>query len=96
MVVDRPEFTEDISPEEFAAQWGCDPCYCQPPCLPGDGYLFYNFSVEQDDPKFLREFIPAIQRMMQFATEADDKADLQVFLDYVKALLQEKIENGNA
>ena len=67
--------------------------YMHEPNLPGDGYMFYNFSVEQDDPDFLREFIPAIERTIQFVEQnpdrfqPDDAADLDDFLEYVKALL---------
>ena len=77
-------------PEDFAAQWGADPCYMRAPNLPGDGYLFYNFSVEQGDPDFLRQFIPAIERTIQFVKqnenrfEPDDLADLEEFLDLVR------------
>jgi len=51
-----------VEPEEYAAWWGCDPCYDHSPRLPGDGYLFYNFNVEGHQPEFLRKFIPAIER----------------------------------
>ena len=54
--IELPTFANpDLSPEEFSAQWGADPVYMHAPNLPGDGYLFYNFSVEQDDPDFLRQ-----------------------------------------
>lgn len=94
-MVDVPKFTDpELSPEEFAAQWGADPMYVKAPNLPGDGYLFYNFSVEQNDPQFLREFVPAIQRTIQFATQAgyteEDQEDLEDFLSYVQTLLKEK------
>ncbi len=70
------------------------------PNLPGDGYLFYNFSVEQDDPDFLRQFIPAIERTIQFVEQNpnrfppanEDAADLEDFLQYVKGLLAEEEE----
>jgi len=88
-----PIFTDhDLSPEDFAAQWGADPVYMHEPNLPGDGYLFYNFAVEQDDPDFLRQFIPAIQRTIAFVEQNpdrfdnDDAADLEEFLEYVKSL----------
>lgn len=47
---------------EYAALWGCDPCYDRSPRIPGDGYLFYNYSVEGKDPAFCTKFIPAIDR----------------------------------
>ena len=93
--IELPTFTDpDLSPEEFSAQWGADPVYMHAPNLPGDGYLFYNFSVEQDDPDFLRQFVPAIERTIQFVEQNpnrfppknEDAADLQEFLEYVKAL----------
>ncbi len=56
-----PTFADAASPEEYAALWGCDPCYDREPRRPGDGYLFYNFAVEQDDPKFLRKVSPRHQ-----------------------------------
>ena len=93
MIIDRPTFTDpELFPEEFAAQWGADPVYMRTPNLPGDGYLFYNFAVEQDDPEFLKQFIPAIGRTIQYAEQnpsgfsTDDIADLYDFLDYVKQL----------
>lgn len=61
--------TDNISPtetpEEFAAQWGCDPQYDTLPNERGDGYLFYNFGVEGNDPTFLEKFIPAIERTIE-------------------------------
>ena len=91
-----PIFSDpDIPPELFAAQWGADPVYMMAPNLPGDGYLFYNFSVEQDDPDFLQQFIPAIERTIQFVEQNpgrftnEDVADLEEFLDYVNALANE-------
>jgi hypothetical protein len=52
----------EMSCEEYAALWGCDPMYDHAPRLPGDGYLFYNFSVEGKDKAFLDKFLPAIER----------------------------------
>lgn len=51
--------------EEYAAQWGGDPVYDKAPRLRGDGYLFYNFSVEGNDPEFLKKFLPAIERTIE-------------------------------
>ena len=100
-LIDPPVFANpDLSPEEFAAQWGADPVYMHAPNLPGDGYLFYNFSVEQDDLNFLIRFIPAIQRTIQFVEQNpdhfhdEDVADLEDFLDYVKALRRSLVTEG--
>ncbi|MEN6367746.1 MAG: hypothetical protein ABFC88_13120 [Thermoguttaceae bacterium] len=92
-----PDFTDpELSPEEFAAQWGADPCYMHAPNLPGDGYMFYNFAVEKNDPTFLAEFIPAIERTIAYVEqeqakqpnsfEPDSVADLTCLLTYVKTL----------
>jgi hypothetical protein len=84
---------EDFGPEEYAALWGCDPVYDRPPREAGDGYLFYNFAVERDDPDFLRKFIPAIERTIECVevegTSEEDMGDLEDLLDYVKELLVE-------
>jgi hypothetical protein len=53
---------------DYAALWGCDPVSDKSPCHHGDGYLFYNYAVEGDDPAFLEKFIPAIER----TREAED------------------------
>ena len=83
---------EDFGPEGYAALWGCDPCYDPPPRKPGDGYLFYNFAVERDDPDFLRMFIPAIERTIRSVeiegTSEEDKADLEDLLNHVKQLVE--------
>jgi hypothetical protein len=91
--IELPIFSDpDLSPEEFSAQWGADPVYMHEPNWPGDGYQFYNFAVEQDDPDFLRQFVPAIERTILFVKqnpsrfENEDVADLGEFLDYVKTL----------
>lgn len=81
----------DMTFEEYAALWGCDPCYDREPRLRGDGYLFYNFSVERDDPQFLREFLPAISRTIQCVEREggsdEDIADLEDLAAYVRDLL---------
>jgi hypothetical protein len=85
-------FTNDLSFEEFAAQWGCDPAYDRAPRKPGDGYLFYNFAVEKNDPEFLAQFIPAIERTIQLVQgnesnyDVDDLDNLQELLEYAKKL----------
>ncbi len=75
------------NPATFAAQWGADLQYTRAPNHPNDGHLFYNFASEQDNPEFLREFIPAIERTLQRAgLEPGDIDDLRAFLDYVRIL----------
>ena len=56
---------EQMSLEDYAALWGCDPCYDHAPRLPGDGYLFYNFAVEGNDKGFLAKFLPAVLRTIE-------------------------------
>ena len=84
----------DMLPEEYAAMWGGDPDYMRAPNLPGDGYMFYNFAVEQGDPEFLRKFIPVIERTIQFCGqeryEPEEIADLEELLEHVKGLLVAK------
>lgn len=86
-MIEQPTFTDpDLTPEGFAATWGADPVYMQAPNLPADGYMFYNFAVEQKDPEFLRKFAPAIERTIEFASKQgcvseDDIADLEAFLE---------------
>ncbi len=68
----------DVTPEEYAAFWGADPCYDKPPRNHGDGYLFYNFADEGHDPDFLRKFIPAIERTMKTVLPSEpDYAELE-------------------
>lgn len=80
----------DMSPEEYAALWGCDPCYDREPRKFGDGYKFYNFAVEQDADS-LREFLPAIDRTIQCVQREggpeEDIADLDDLAEYVRELL---------
>ena len=59
------DIEERMPLEEWAALWGCDPCYDKAPRLPGDGYMFYNFSVEGNDKAFLKLFLPAVKRTLQ-------------------------------
>lgn len=93
-MVTPPTFADDVSPEEYAAYWGCDPCYDREPRQHGDGYLFYNFGVEQD-PEFLRKFLPAIDRTIACVEREggseEDQADLQDLATYVKNLLLDAI-----
>ena len=74
----------ELTYEEYAAQWGCDPVYDRAPREPGDGYLFYNFSVEGQDPEFRAKFIPAIERTIAGCTDPQDVEDLTDLLDYVE------------
>jgi hypothetical protein len=69
---------------DYAAQWGCDPVYDKAPRLPGDGYLFYNFAIEMDDPVFRAKFIPAIERTISGCNDENDVEELNDLLEYVK------------
>lgn len=93
----EPDFVTAGCADELAAMWGCDPCYDSPPNLPGDGYKFYNFSVEKSDAEFLRDFAPAIERTIKSVElrrqadpqmfSDDDVEDLKDLLGYVQALI---------
>lgn len=82
-----------MQPEEYAALWGCDPVYDQPPRERGDGYKFYNYAVEGDDPEFLRAFIPAIDRTIKGVEmnpdvhEPHDVEDLLALREHVESQL---------
>jgi len=88
---------DNVSPEDYAAYWGCDPCYDRSPRLPGDGYLFYNFAVEKDNPEFLEKFISAIQRTIASVESeksigdvnllTEDILNLELLLNYVRELI---------
>ena len=56
---------DKYSPAEYAAFWGCDPCYDKAPRFRGDGYLFYNFGAEELTNKWLDSFIQAIDRSIE-------------------------------
>jgi hypothetical protein len=82
----------ELSAEEYAVLWGCDPQYDRPPRQPGDGYMFYNFAVEQDDPDFLRRFLGAIGRTIDGLDPADaehetNKDNLEALREYVEEQL---------
>jgi hypothetical protein len=79
----------ELSPEEYAALWGCDPQYDRPPRDWGDGYLFYNYSVEQSDPDFLRRFLGAIDRTIDGLDPAD--SDYETNKENLEAL-RENVE----
>lgn len=85
----------EVTAEEFAAAWGCDPSYDKAPNLHGDGCLFYNFGVEGNDPEFLKKFIPAIDRTIAGlknrkakAAEENDKRELMDLKDEVQRRLR--------
>jgi hypothetical protein len=78
-----------ITPEEYAAYWGCDPCYDRYPRLSGDGYLFYNFQAQGNEPDFLTQFIPAIDRTIKAITDTNDQKGLQ----YLKTICQTRLNN---
>ncbi len=93
--MNEPELNEGVSVTELCAMWGCDPCYDLPPRKKGDGYLFYNYAIEGDDPKFLQKFIPAVKRTIKSCVERNDKEDLEAVLVYLnKKLKGMKCDNG--
>ncbi len=85
------------TPEEYAAFWGCDPCYDTPPRLPGDGYLFYNFGSERQfrDQDYLTRLLGAIDRTIPITMTSpprrgrvSDRRGLRQLRRHVSALLQ--------
>jgi hypothetical protein len=86
---------EDMDPASYAAMWGCDPVYDLPPRNRGDGYLFYNYSDEGDDPEFLERFLGAIDRTIASCElspdshEPYDVEDLEALKRHVQAELGE-------
>lgn len=78
----------ELTYEEYAAQWGCDPVYDKLPRQPGDGYLFYNFGSECQErtPEFLTKFAGAIERTIAGTDNMEDREDLLDLLDHVKGL----------
>ena len=89
----KPE-TDEI--EAYAALWGCDPCYDRAPRLPGDGYLFYNFAVEGNDPAFLAKFLPAIGRTIQEVEQRKDDPEQAADLENLRILKDEVKERLKA
>jgi hypothetical protein len=88
---ERDSFLDgDVSAEEYAAFWGCDPQYDRPPRLRGDGYLFYNYAVEGSDPRFLEQFLPAIDRTIaDCKTQQPDEVDeLEALKEHVQRQLK--------
>lgn len=77
----------DMTFEDYAAQWGCDPVYDKAPRIRGDGYMFYNFAVEGQDHCFLLRFMFAIDRTIAGTEDEQDKADLEELNNEVKRRL---------
>lgn len=83
--------------EAYAELWGCEPAYDRWPNQHGDGCLFYNYRAEQNDPKYLARFIPAIERTIKACYErrvysqhentVQDLKNLRELLDHVKKQL---------
>jgi len=87
---------------EYAALWGGSASYDDYPNHKGDGELFYQFARNQFNVKFLNNFLPAIDRQIEYVKvykecfndytkEIDDLAALK---QTVKARI-ENIENGH-
>lgn len=97
---------EPLSYEEYAALWGCDPSYDRWPRHRGDGYLFYNYGSEREDPEFLKNFILAINRTIrdvynrglhdgELSDEAaDDIINLRVLQNHCKRQLRILLNMG--
>ena len=90
----------DIDPAEFAAGWGCDPAYDNPPNHRGDGYLFYNYASENQpkDATYLTKLIGAVDRTILCVQQAAhtvwtplqkgfNVAELEYFKELLKAQL---------
>ena len=88
---------DDMTPEAYAAMWGCDPVYDKLPNQSGDGYQFYNFTVVsgwdiEQRLDFYALFLPAIERTIQSVQqrpdcfEPHDEADLLKLQQHVRAL----------
>ncbi len=83
-----------MTPEDYAAMWGCEPVYDKPPRKHGDGCMFYNYCAEKDNPEFLRKFLDAIDRTSQSVinNKYDDwKQDL-VDLDCLKNVVADQLK----
>ena len=57
---------DEMTPEAYAAMWGCDGSYDRLPRQPGDGALFYNFgsSHQARTVDWLGRFLAAIDRTL--------------------------------
>jgi len=77
-----------VSAEEYAASWGCDPCYDRPPRKRGDGYYFYNFGskLQKRTREWLVQFADAIKRTIKGLKEGNDKNGLRSLHLYVLKL----------
>lgn len=97
---------DEMTPEEYAALWGCDGSYDRAPNQPGDGALFYNFNVAGGWPidqriDFYERFLPAIERTAQSVADnpeyhsPSDVADLMRLHDEVhERLSHARMEAG--
>jgi hypothetical protein len=78
---------------EYLSLWGGDPCYDKYPRQHGDGYVFYNYSSDGDDLKYLETMlIPAVKRQMitenvpvERQMSAEDTKCFQSILEYAEA-----------
>ncbi len=103
---------EGMSPEEYAALWGCDTDH-DPPGRLGDGAMFYNFgsSIQKRTASWLRKFSEAISfqaRVVARRTSLDPEVcrenekdlqglhDLFRHVDFLREELEEKQRTGQA
>ena len=96
------------SPVEYAAFWGCDPCYDHFPRLHGDGYLFYSFGSKKPSKEYLKKFLAAIDRTIEFLEmreitpyddlakeeQVDDVQGLTELRGYAEGILK-KVKNSH-
>ena len=88
-IIDDEARFDSANAAGYAAMWGGDPAYDLPPRRRGDGYMFYNYSEEGDDPTFLRKFLGAIARSIKSCEwrpddhEEHDAEDLRALKDHV-------------
>ena len=89
---------EDLSPEDWAGLWGCEPTHDLSPNEPGDGVMFYNFSSETLDrnPEWLLFFLSAIERtLLSIKDMVSDYQNMLVLKKYVQDMLIERIKADN-
>lgn len=78
---------ETVSIADYLNYWGCDPCYDKAPRNPGDGYIFYNYSIECNDQEYLEKLVSAIQRQLKDRKLSKiDRENFKKILKYVKNL----------